>query len=163
MSDVGGGLAEDTEEYALANIPLRWMLREIVKAQCGVHFDKTALKLWHIPISTIIGPVLVTREASDSTIYEDESEGQEETPDNCRASSATEREANASTSGSIYRRKAARTPSQSSYSAESLDAKDAVQKMGDALARNIFWWILEFVPTYHEWQNDQGQWVGKLR
>ncbi|KAH9977574.1 hypothetical protein BJV74DRAFT_149377 [Russula compacta] len=165
-SDVGGGLAKDTEEYALSNIPLRWMLREIVKAQCGVHFDETALELWHIPITTIIEPVTVTREASDSTIYKDESEGQEETLDNYRASSVAAREVNASTStstiGSIRRRKVTRTPSQSSYIAESLDVMDAVQKMGNALVQNIFWWTLEVIPTYHEWQNDQGQWVGKL-
>jgi hypothetical protein len=26
----------------------------------------------------------------------------------------------------------------------------------------VRWWILEFVPTYHEWQNKQDEWVGNV-
>jgi hypothetical protein len=66
--DIGGGLARDTEEYALSNIPLRWTMREIVKARCHIHFDKTALELWNIPCETIV-QVRMTREPSDSTVW----------------------------------------------------------------------------------------------
>ncbi|KAI0248622.1 hypothetical protein BJV78DRAFT_1131065 [Lactifluus subvellereus] len=43
-SDVGGGNAKDSERHALSNIPLRWMLREILNSGCRIHFDPTELK-----------------------------------------------------------------------------------------------------------------------
>ncbi|KAI0064152.1 hypothetical protein BV25DRAFT_1800963 [Artomyces pyxidatus] len=50
-SDIGGGAALDTAEYALANIPLRWMVCEVVKAQCGIIFNEAAAARWKIPIT----------------------------------------------------------------------------------------------------------------
>ncbi|KAI0042994.1 hypothetical protein FA95DRAFT_1460743, partial [Auriscalpium vulgare] len=37
--DVGGGSVPDTAPHALANIPLRWMVQEIVRARCGIVLD----------------------------------------------------------------------------------------------------------------------------
>ncbi|KAF8257840.1 hypothetical protein EI94DRAFT_1774333 [Lactarius quietus] len=41
-TDVGGGSTPDTDAYAVADIPLRWMLQEIVQAECGIQFDYDA-------------------------------------------------------------------------------------------------------------------------
>ncbi|KDQ14785.1 hypothetical protein BOTBODRAFT_174609 [Botryobasidium botryosum FD-172 SS1] len=43
-SDVGGGSVKDTEPHALANISLRWMVRQCIEAQCGILFDTAALQ-----------------------------------------------------------------------------------------------------------------------
>ena len=48
-SDVGGGAVPDTQVHDLANIPLRWMVREVMQAQCGVQFDEEALVRASIP------------------------------------------------------------------------------------------------------------------
>ena len=51
-ADVGGGNDANDTLHSLSNISLRWMLREIVKAQCGILFDRSALKRMGIPQST---------------------------------------------------------------------------------------------------------------
>ncbi|KAI9508334.1 hypothetical protein F5148DRAFT_923284 [Russula earlei] len=53
-ADVGGGNAKDSDKYALSNLSLRWMVREIVGARefipkFEVLFDPTALPQWNIP------------------------------------------------------------------------------------------------------------------
>ncbi|GLB38659.1 putative uncharacterized alpha/beta hydrolase domain (DUF2235) [Lyophyllum shimeji] len=48
-SDVGGGSVADEELHSLGNISLRWMVREIQKARCGVLFEEAALERASIP------------------------------------------------------------------------------------------------------------------
>ncbi|KAI0250935.1 hypothetical protein BJV78DRAFT_1275572 [Lactifluus subvellereus] len=165
-SDVGGGLAKDTESYALSNIPLRWMVREIANAECHIRFDEAALEAWNIPITTtMIERMPIEREVSDSTLLGDEQSPGKATSDKYHV--APEREENATTStgasASTTWGKSVPAPSPSPQAEPSLDAKDAAQKMGDALRDNLFWWIVEIVPTYHEWQNEHDEWVGKWR
>ncbi|CEL63253.1 putative protein YEL023C OS=Saccharomyces cerevisiae (strain ATCC 204508 / S288c) GN=YEL023C PE=4 SV=1 [Rhizoctonia solani AG-1 IB] len=52
-SDVGGGAVEDNVEYQLSKISLRWMIRQVMLAQCGIKFDADALKAMHILPATI--------------------------------------------------------------------------------------------------------------
>ena len=48
-SDVGGGAVEDAVHDSLANIPLRWMVKEVMISKCGIKFDREALKKAGIP------------------------------------------------------------------------------------------------------------------
>ncbi|KAG5338934.1 hypothetical protein C0989_005568 [Termitomyces sp. Mn162] len=48
-ADVGGGTVPDKETHSLANISLRWMVREIQQARCGIIFDEKALQRLEIP------------------------------------------------------------------------------------------------------------------
>ncbi|KAG6898416.1 hypothetical protein C0992_004127 [Termitomyces sp. T32_za158] len=48
-ADVGGGNVPDTEARSLANISLRWMVREVQQARCGIIFDEKALSRHGIP------------------------------------------------------------------------------------------------------------------
>ncbi|KAG8830510.1 hypothetical protein FRC18_007956 [Serendipita sp. 400] len=52
-SDVGGGSEVDNARICLANIPLRWMLHEIVKAECGILFDNAELDRLGIPYDCV--------------------------------------------------------------------------------------------------------------
>ncbi|QRW15054.1 choline transport protein [Ceratobasidium sp. AG-Ba] len=52
-SDVGGGEELNTAKYALSNISLRWMVRQIILAQCGIHFNQAALREMDIPLPTL--------------------------------------------------------------------------------------------------------------
>jgi hypothetical protein len=47
--DVGGSAVPDTDEHQLSNISLRWMVREVMKSQCGIRFDEHALSRASIP------------------------------------------------------------------------------------------------------------------
>ena len=49
-TDVGVGIAKDTKPNTLSNVSLRWMVREVMKADCGVLFDLAALGQWNIPL-----------------------------------------------------------------------------------------------------------------
>ncbi|KAF8628631.1 hypothetical protein AX15_003766 [Amanita polypyramis BW_CC] len=42
-SDVGGGAVPNNTDHSLANITLRWMVREVIGSQCGILFDEAAL------------------------------------------------------------------------------------------------------------------------
>ncbi|KAF8885707.1 hypothetical protein CPB84DRAFT_1850310 [Gymnopilus junonius] len=42
-SDVGGGAVSNTTTDSLADIPLRWMVREALNSSCGLQFDPDAL------------------------------------------------------------------------------------------------------------------------
>jgi uncharacterized protein (DUF2235 family) len=163
-SDVGGGHTKDTDQHSLSNIPLRWMVREILKTSCHILFDEAALKQWSIPVDLIKqGAPAHTRETSDSTLYMEPSHrpGQKtlampatlETPDSYAVAPTT----GVSVSNGNDLKRAATPPLSAE---ESLDAVDAVQKIGDQLKRNRFWWILEIVPTHYMWQNEKDEWVG---
>jgi hypothetical protein len=136
------------------------MVREIVKTECHIRFDESALEVWNIPITTIDRTPIV-REESDSTIRDDEPRMGKAASDKYHV--VLEREADASTSTSTTWGKSAPTSSLSPHTESSLDAEDAVQKMGDALRDNVFWWVIEIIPTYCEWQNEQREWAGKWR
>ena len=142
------------------------MVSEIMKAQCHIQFDEDALDLWNIPITAIQRvPVPTAREASDSTLRDEGSErgvGQDMSDkDEYHASLA--REANASTSTDTPVHNGAGALSLFPPTEEPLYAMEAEQKMGNAFKKNAFWWILELVPTYHESQNEQDEWVGRWR
>ena len=140
-------------------------MREILKARCHIRFDETALELWNIPSATI-EQVPMTREPSDSTLRGDETDlapGQE-MPDKSLSLSGEEANASTSTSVSIIRETGPLPPSPHvsvDNIHDALDVVDAVQEMGSAFKTNPLWWILEAVPTYHEWQNEEDEWVGK--
>jgi hypothetical protein len=158
--DVGGGLVDDMEKYALSNIPLRWMVREILEAGSHIRFDEATVAMWNIPIA-LIEETPVVREVSDSTLHEDEPSLGKGASDVYHAVSETELNSTASTSTSLRRN--ASVPRPSSPTESSLDAEDAVQKMGNSFKKNPLWWILEIIPTYYEWQNETGKWVGNWR
>jgi hypothetical protein len=48
--DVGGGAVPDATEYASGDIPLRWMVYEVMKSDCGILFDPDALRRANINI-----------------------------------------------------------------------------------------------------------------
>ncbi|EIN12817.1 hypothetical protein PUNSTDRAFT_61007 [Punctularia strigosozonata HHB-11173 SS5] len=51
-ADVGGGAVSD-DTPALADIALRWMVREVMAAQCGVLFDSDAMRRMKIPLDGV--------------------------------------------------------------------------------------------------------------
>ena len=105
----------------------------------------------------------MTRETSDSTLRGDETDfaPEKDMLKNGHALSGEEANASTSMSTSIIRDTSALLPSPHADIHDALDVVDAVQAMGNSFSTNPFWWILELVPTYHEWQNEEDEWVGK--
>ena len=148
------------------------MVREILKTSCHILFDEAALKQWSIPVELIKQKApQYTRETSDSTLFMEPSyrsiqetpamSATLEAPDNYAVAPTTNTGVGVGIHNNGEGLKRAGTPPLSVE--ESLDAVDAVQKMGDQLKRNRFWWILEIVPSYYMWQNEKDEWVGEWR
>lgn len=53
--DVGGGAVSNTTDHSLADISLRWMVRQVVLSQCGITFDSAALLRANMPDSIFRG------------------------------------------------------------------------------------------------------------
>ncbi|KII90919.1 hypothetical protein PLICRDRAFT_107215 [Plicaturopsis crispa FD-325 SS-3] len=73
-SDVGGGAVPDDTQLSLAEITLRWMVREVMASECGIQFDENALARMKVPTttfppatSTSAGPVELELDAKDAT------------------------------------------------------------------------------------------------
>jgi len=140
-SDVGGGHVKDTEQHSLSNIPLQWMVLEVLKTRCPILFDTTALKEWSIlaELSKPAPDSALTRETPDSTLYTSQV-----TP----------------TSPETYDMPKAALGSAVMPESLNADALDAVQDIGDPLKRSVFWWVIEIIPTNYMWQNEHDEWVG---
>ncbi|KAL5520131.1 hypothetical protein ACEPAG_1791 [Sanghuangporus baumii] len=50
-SDVGGGAVKNSVEDTLSDIPLRWMVREVIASQCGIQFDAAVMESLHVHAS----------------------------------------------------------------------------------------------------------------
>jgi hypothetical protein len=162
LTDIGGGNTKDSKRHALSHIPLRWMVREVQKARCDDIFDPAALDHFHIPLEpeAIERASEMFREGSSATYVENvppPAKAMFEVGENrCAPETETEKVRHVSYDKRVEN--AAGLTVQ-----EPLDAKDALKKIGDQLKKNRFWWILEIFPTYYKSQDENGEWVGKLR
>jgi hypothetical protein len=144
----------------LSNIPLRWMIREVLKAGCYDIFDLAALKQWQIlPVETMQRPYKM-REVSTSTFVGDTLPGKVTIEEVEFLDGPKEKQgSNALQTGFGNRVEDAQIISME----ESQNAHDAVKRVHDQLKKNVLWWILEIIPTYYRSQNEHGGWVGTVR
>ncbi|TFY67871.1 hypothetical protein EVJ58_g1350 [Rhodofomes roseus] len=68
--DIGGSAVPDTEKLTLADITLRWMVKQIVRTQCGIVFDRDALHNANIPDSLFTGPGFPRHAAQGEAVVE---------------------------------------------------------------------------------------------
>ncbi|TFK52162.1 hypothetical protein OE88DRAFT_1711915 [Heliocybe sulcata] len=142
-SDVGGGAVSNATKQSLADITLRWMVREVMMAQCGVQFDNEALRRLDIPEFAMAIPAAasqprVTKQATLGLDHKKEVTlsvpGTTATPPN---------------------------PADGEGAGQTkLDLIDAVQSEHDELGwkGKWAWWLLEIIPTSYAWQDKDGVW-----
>lgn len=169
-SDVGGGATEDSEESALSDITLRWMVREIAASQCGISFDTMALQRNNIPTKTFQSVFRVLPpcdspmlECADHSHSKQTYVGQTEVepcvepavpPAHVQAGGECKGVPNAIVKGcSAKCRERART----------LDQADCVDPIHDELKLSPMWWLLEMLPMPYSWQDADGVWQKKWR
>ncbi|KAH9953351.1 hypothetical protein BC827DRAFT_1146310 [Russula dissimulans] len=177
-ADVGGGNANDLDNYALSNVSLRWMVREIVKAGITLEpiealrkpkfkilfdLDHTVLNQWNIPRRELLPST--ARELSEATVFEDtlpqQPEGNYEQPLSSPEKKVGSDGAQAS-SGEIERERAVHASDAETF----FDTNDALGKIRDELKQGKLWWFwrfLEIIPTYYEWQDKYGRWLGQTK
>lgn len=130
----------DNCRYSLADIPLRWMVKQVVSSQCGILFDHTALRRADIDISTI-----VFADPHQPTVgdFWGEGTGKSESP-----STASGRGSGDHANGS--------------KAAEPWPAdQDVLTDSHDELKSRMIWWTLELIPMKYAWQEVSGKWNAK--
>ena len=130
LIDIGGGNGKDSRRHALSNIPLHWMVREILNSGCRIHFDPTALKLWDIPFEMIEQRSMV-REASSATYFEDTPWENTMLDEDEYCDAPGKEKAGFATYGKSV------TGGLSLAAEESLDSGDAVMKLRDELKKGV--------------------------
>ncbi|KAI0269948.1 hypothetical protein BC834DRAFT_578837 [Gloeopeniophorella convolvens] len=140
-SDVGGGSVPDRADHSLANIPLRWMVREIMLAQCGILFDSAALHRWKIP------PMV------DDLLKSPASEGGPITP------VPRQMTLHSPTTNDAQDYETINNSTMNLVEDSQLDAQDATQPIHDELKSTPVWWLLEIIPTSYMRHTVQGKWV----
>ncbi|KDQ62719.1 hypothetical protein JAAARDRAFT_171302 [Jaapia argillacea MUCL 33604] len=134
--DVGGGSVADGTPHSLADITLRWMIREIQASQCGVLFDASALKRLNIPEFGVRVPMEPSTSSEPQQLQlgvTDKNEVKLNNPASTVASDDKDGE---------------------------LNKVDALEPMHDELGLkgNWAWWLLEIIPTNYTWQDAKGVW-----
>ncbi|KAH9953347.1 hypothetical protein BC827DRAFT_139393 [Russula dissimulans] len=178
-SDVGGGNTEDEKMNALSNVSLRWMVREIVKASetlphFKILFDRKALEQWNIPEREILLPSTEGDVSSDATVVDgarpqQQQQRQREGAHKRRVPSVSEVKAGAHAGAKAKSRNgngklAARTAAE--LEEKTFDTLDALEPSIDELRvgkRRCLWRMLEILPAYYEWQDENDLWVGQWR
>jgi hypothetical protein len=155
--DIGGGHVLDSEPHALSNIPLRWMVKEVMESNCGIVFEGKALEGINVNhgIPYYFPPVDKDPGQHASTSIVD--------------GIATKVEKSVKWSGndddvSVGPGRSARQKAENEVVAgrdkELIDAKSPAH---DQLKRRWMWWLLELVPTHYVWQDEIGEWHTELK
>jgi hypothetical protein len=154
-TDVGGGHTKDSENHALSNVSLRWMVREVVEAKCGIIFDETAIADWNW------------------NIQEDDLKPMVGGPPKSVIGKWASWQTNGN-SGKEHRLAPGAVNLQGSDGSavkQFFNMEDALADKGDILRlglksktlKAIGWWIFEMTPTLYEWQDQDGKWWKQLR
>ncbi|OSD07307.1 hypothetical protein PYCCODRAFT_1463594 [Trametes coccinea BRFM310] len=152
--DVGGGNVANNVEVSLSDITLRWMVREVVLAQCGIAFDEAALVRANIPESIFRGegfplPAQTTfsRHPQHNGFSVDE------------AGSNTAASQDGSNGGAHAPLPKSEPRPTEATPDDGLDCSaDALAPLHDMLKSNPTWWLLEIVPTWYKVQQPDGTW-----
>ncbi|KAI0333677.1 hypothetical protein GY45DRAFT_1244065 [Cubamyces sp. BRFM 1775] len=160
-ADVGGGAVADDVTVSLSDITLRWMVREVVLAQCGIAFDDAALLRANIPESIFRGTGFVL--PSQAEISRNQRHHGFTIHDDVAASSSVTATTDTQDPPSTADPAPKTSPGSSGGSStDPLDASaDALTPIHDQLQITKSWWLLEIIPTSCTYQDAAGNWKTK--
>ena len=182
-ADVGGGSVANSSKTALSNIPLRWMIKEILEADTGIIFnDDPRLAslgiVLHPPPIVYPSPQVPTSDAAkispvpdsnlpDGTLGVDTVIAtQYTTPETTLESVLTHKRILTATPETLPNDLNARLELDdlpSRHLPDNINENDDVAPTHDQLAANPGWWILEFLPFLDSKQNGEGKWINYPR
>ena len=137
--------------HSLADISLRWMVRQVAAAQCGITFDAAALHRAGISDSSFAGPGLPLTPPAKARAPSDTGAPRPSADSTAKSTLTLEAYGYGRRSGES---------SQSAGSDRSVrtDAVDCTQEIHDQLVLDKRWWLLEIIPTNYLWQDGRGAW-----
>ncbi|KIK27504.1 hypothetical protein PISMIDRAFT_28089 [Pisolithus microcarpus 441] len=133
--DVGGGNVPNDEKVSLAQIPLRWMIEQVIASGCGVLFKDEGLKDLGITVQPV--PAQAGKEAVAVASDVKPCDVKDLAP----------------TSNS--------PPGPSPTGVADPEFEDAIAPLYDKLQITKAWWLLEIIPLPWSWQDDNGKWHGR--
>ncbi|KAI5986260.1 hypothetical protein EDD15DRAFT_2373553 [Pisolithus albus] len=137
-SDIGGGNVPNDEKVSLSQIPLRWMIEQVIASGCGVLFEDEGLKDLGITVQPVPaqagkdGPVPVASDVKPAGDVQDVTLTSDGPPG----------------------------PSPPRGVADP-EFEDAIAHLYDDLQISKAWWLLEIIPLPWSWQDDNGRWHEK--
>ncbi|KAI8971176.1 hypothetical protein BD414DRAFT_501210 [Trametes punicea] len=156
--DVGGGAVANTVEVSLSDITLRWMVREVVLAQCGITFDEASLLRANIPESIFRGTEFGL--PAETTLTRNTHSHGFTVLDDAGPSSAEAVSVNAQ-NGAGSGDAAASSPLNGQRNDPLHCSADALSPIHDALRTTPVWWLLEIIPMSYTVQEPDGSWKTK--
>jgi len=157
-TDVGGGNVSNDTKQSLANIPLRWMVRQVMLSQCGIQFDQTALTRLNIPLmdemitkEPVPEPVRFVGEKIDPVDLGVKGAKTEVTH---KRKEVEKRSVN----GQVDVPATPTPVPVPSPTQPSLDQLDSITPLHDALVSQPLWWLLEILPLKYQYQDSKGIW-----
>ncbi|KAI6136042.1 hypothetical protein F5141DRAFT_995472 [Pisolithus sp. B1] len=132
--DIGGGSVGNGTRNSLARIPLRWMIREIFKADVGILFHRSMFEQIGMDPSTLY-PHVTTRPPA---IFNIPAKADPKVPCDDNDFAAIQCD-----------------PNGKFVSEELEDVNDALSPIYDQLMIAPYWWILEALPQKLHYQRDQ--------
>lgn len=149
--DVGGGSVSNKTRHSLARIPLRWMIREIFKAQTGILFITERLTEIGIDPSSLYPFVIPRPNALPVGESKIRKHPVKEIPIRPHMVLTKNRPTVADVSKP--------PPVTMLASEEEEELMDALSPMYDQLKLKKGWWLLEIVPLQLRYQRGNNTWV----
>lgn len=172
---MGGGNAKDAAPHALANVPLKWMLKEIIASDTGLIFRRSALERAHIDLDELVeaaertkiedakhklkisedaaATLVASTSGNDATLRVTTMDGEDiETVHDEDGGKTVEQKLKEEDHSTLY----GRWKTTSGLS-------DSLCKITDELVIAPAWWLLEFLPFIDSNQDEHGQWKNTLR
>lgn len=161
--DVGGGSVSNNTPHCLADISLRWMVRQVVLSQCGILFDQDALRRANIPNSVFTGIGFpVTPPSRSSKLPEIPLLASPFSSPRSKKVELSADDAGTRSRSASPAPPPAPAPVPSPPPPPTLDDLDAVQPYYDQLKADWLWWILEILPLTYTYQDGKGKWHRRI-
>lgn len=143
--DIGGGSVGNGVKPNLARIPLRWMIRECFKTNSGILFHTDGLRRVGLDPAALY-PVVLPRPPPLSAGATGPTAYIQTIPKNPPKPADEEEEVLVHLE-----------------TEEEMELKDALSPIYDQLSLAWGWWILEIIPLWHRYQEENNSWISELK
>ncbi|KAF4548372.1 Hypothetical protein D9617_28g064780 [Elsinoe fawcettii] len=164
-ADVGGGAVENERRHKLAQIPLRWMLRQCFECDTGIIFKIHCLAEQGIDVHTLwptYTPLGIPHTSPSACLLERHKNG--DIPPICRRSTVLravdEEDPHSLHEVALWKDERQKEMKDDWIPEHTEDYFDSISDIHDQLVDTKAWWILEFWPTKMKLQlQDSRKWI----
>lgn len=169
--DVGGGNKPDTTPNMLSNVPLRWMIKELIAADTGIVFRKSEMSRYRISYAKLVEQAAAEKRqsisislGSDSIQTVKRSEAEVMLHHHEKGITApTAVEGDQGTDAAPEKIDLPTTPASKKDKKQTKTYKDSISPITDELVKSPAWWLLEILPFIDNKQDEHNHWINYVR